>query len=312
MGKAENPADLLSRLEKLNAQELRRLLVEHLAKRKLGLTWERNAIAHDEALNADVVLPRLVPEWSHSPAEVKGSFIHRNMIIEGDNFDSLRLLKATHAGRVRVIYIDPPYNTGEKDWVYNDSYVGKTDRWRHSMWLEFLYQRLLVARDLLTSDGVIFVSINDENRAKLEMLMDEIFPGRRIGSFVWRTRMGSMDAKKGYSADHEHVLAYAKENFEFAGEERDETKYGNPDNDSRGAWGSQMLIKSHNAKERPEAYYPIHNQETGTWYLCDLDSVWRFSSTQRPLKKKLQADPMETMSCLPFFVFQGSMDNIET
>jgi len=296
MTKTKNPSDLLSRLEQFNAHELRRLLIEHLTKRKLGLAWERDAIAHDEALNADVVLPRLVSELSHTPADAGEKFIHRNLIIEGDNFDSLRLLKTTHAGRIRVIYIDPPYNTGNNDWVYNDKYVGEKDRWRHSQWLEFLYQRLTLARDLLTSDGVILVSINDENRAKLEMLMDEVFPGRRAGSLVWRTRQGSMDAKRGFSADHEHVLVYANDGFEFAGIARDETKYSNPDHDPRGAWGNQMLIKSHNAKERPEAYYSIRNPETDTWYLCDPDSVWRFSSTTRPLnKKKLQADPMETL-----------------
>ena len=111
-------------------------------------------------MNADVVLPRLVPEWGHAPT---GCSQHRNLIIEGDNFDSLRLLKATHAGKVKVICIDSPYNTGNKDWVYNDDYVFKNERWRHSLWLEFLFRRLTLARDLLTSDGVIMVSINDEN-----------------------------------------------------------------------------------------------------------------------------------------------------
>ena len=130
MTQTASPSDLLFQLEHLDPQALRRLLVEHLTKRKLGLNWERNAIEHDDALNADIVLPRLVPEWSHKPADAAAGekFIHRNLIIEGDNFDSLRLLKATHAGHVRVIYIDPPYNTGNKDWVYNDNYVGKNDR----------------------------------------------------------------------------------------------------------------------------------------------------------------------------------------
>jgi adenine-specific DNA-methyltransferase len=285
---------LLAQLESFNAPQLRRLLVEHLTKQKLGLYWERNAIARDQALNANVVLPRVVPEFSYTP---KGTTHHRNLVIEGDNFDSLRLLRATHAGKIRVIYIDPPYNTGNKDWVYNDKFVGANDRWRHSQWLEFLYQRLTLARELLTSDGVILVSINDENHARLELLMDEVFPGQKIGNFVWRTRQGSNDAKGGFlSIDPEYVLAYGNPGFEFAGSGRDETKYSNPDNDLRGDWGSQMLIKSHNAKERPEAYYPIHNSESETWYLCDPDSVWRFSSQTRPLnKKKLQAEPIETL-----------------
>ena len=89
------------------------------------------------------MLPRVVPALGHAP---EGCQHHRNLIIEGDNFDSLRLLRATHGGRVRVIYIDPPYNTGNKDWVYNDKFAGANDRWRHSQWLEFLYQRLTLAR----------------------------------------------------------------------------------------------------------------------------------------------------------------------
>jgi adenine-specific DNA-methyltransferase len=287
---------LHARLESLGAPELRRLLVEHLTRRKLGLYWESDAIERDAALNADIVLPVYRSELSHRAADMPAGSLHRNLLIEGDNFDALRLLKSTHAGRIRVIYIDPPYNTGNQDWVYNDRYVGANDRWRHSQWLEFLYRRLTLARDLLAPDGVLLVSINDENRAKLELLLDEVMPGRRVGSFAWRTRQGSMDAKKGFSADHEHVLAYAKESFEFAGSARDETKYSNADNDPRGPWGSQMLIKSHNARDRPEAYYPIHNIETDTWYLCDPDSVWRFSSLTRPLKKKkLQVAPIETL-----------------
>ena len=284
---------LLQRLNDLNEHELRRLLTEQLTRQKLGLYWERDAIAHDQALNADVVLPRLLPEASHTP---DGCPQHANLIIEGDNFDALRLLRATHAGKIRVIYIDPPYNTGNKDWVYNDQYVGQNDRWRHSQWLEFLYQRLTLARDLLTSDGVILVSINDENRARLELLMDEVFPGRRVGSFVWRSRTGGNDTKGALLSDnHEHVLIYANEGFSFQGDSRDEEAFSNPDADPRGPWANDNLVKAHNAKQRPEAYYHIQNPDTGIWYLCDPDSVWRFSSTTRPLKKRLQADPIETI-----------------
>jgi adenine-specific DNA-methyltransferase len=291
----ENPADLLSRLEQLNAQELRRLLVEHLTKRKLGLTWERSAIEHDEALNADIVLPRLVPSLSHRPAEAGKKFIHRNLIIEGDNFDSLRLLKATHAGRIRVIYIDPPYNTGNKDWVYNDSYVGANDRWRHSQWLEFLYRRLTLARDLLSSDGVILVSINDENRARLELLMDEVFPGRRLGSIVWRTRQGS-NADQGcfLSGDHEHVLVYGNSGFMFNGFEKSYEMYSNPDNDPRGEWTSGDLTLGFSYKERPNLYYPLTDPKTGVCYPCNPEGVWRYATETR-LKpgQQLQAKSME-------------------
>lgn len=289
MTEIKKPTDLLSRLNNLNAQELRRLLVEHLTKRKLGLTWERNAIEHDEALNADIVLPRLVPELSHKPADVDGKFAHRNLIIEGDNFDALRLLKATHAGRIRVIYIDPPYNTGNKDWVYNDQYVGKADRWRHSQWLEFLYRRLMLARDLLAPDGVILVSINDENRSRLEMLMDEVFPGRRLGSLAWRTKDTGNDLSQRFSHVHEHVLVYANPGFKFNGRPTDRKKFRNPDADARGDWSPQPLTANKTLLERPNAYYPIQNPETGFWYPCDPDSTWRYASEQ-VIRKRLGDD----------------------
>ncbi len=143
---------------------------------------------------------------------------HRNLRIGGDNFDSLRLLRATCAGKMRVIYIDPPYNTGNKDWVDNDKFVGANDRWRHSQWLAFLYQRLTLARELLTGDGVIRVSINNENRDRLGLLMNEVFPGRRPGTITWRTRQGSnADQSCFLSVDHEHVLVYGNPGFNFNG-----------------------------------------------------------------------------------------------
>lgn len=270
---------LLASLQHLNAEQLRRLLVEQLTQQKLGLYWESNAIARDAALNADVVLPRLRPDISHTPP---GTAHHSNLIIEGDNFDSLRLLRATHAGKIRVIYIDPPYNTGNKDWVYNDKFVGANDRWRHSQWLEFLYQRLTLARELLTSDGVMLVSINDENRARLELLMDEVFPGRRVGSFVWKTRSGSNDQSGArLSIDHEHVLAYANSGFAFTGDVKDFSQYKNPDNDPRGRWKTGDLTQAKTFLERKNGYYPVQNPETGVWYPCNPSRVWAFATESR-------------------------------
>lgn len=280
-------------VESLSPQEMKRLLVEKLTSQKLGLVWESDSIERDKAMNANVVLPRLREDLSCDPSD---SGIYSNLIIEGDNFDTLRLLRTTHANKIRVIYIDPPYNTGNKDWVYNDRYVGENDRWRHSKWLEFLYQRLTLARDLLAPDGVILASIDDDNRSRLDLLMEEVFPGGRIGSFVWRVRSGGNDTKGALlSTNHEHVLVYGNDAFEFKGDGREEGAFSNPDNDPRGDWTSGDLNKAHNAKNRPEAYYSIRNPETDVWYLCDPDSVWRFSSTSMPLRKKLQADPIETI-----------------
>ncbi|WP_426075039.1 site-specific DNA-methyltransferase [Janthinobacterium sp. DSP2-3-3] len=286
------PESLLQELKNLNAEQLRRLLVEHLTKQKLGLYWESSAIDRDAALSANLVFPRLVPELSHAPASTQH---HRNLIIEGDNFDSLRLLRATHAGKIRCIYIDPPYNTGNKDWVYNDRFVGANDRWRHSQWLEFLYQRLTLARDLLTSDGVILVSINDENRDRLGLLMDEIFPGRRLGSFVWKTRSGSNDETGGrLSVDQEHVLVYGNAGFAFNGDIKDFSQYKNPDQDPRGRWKTGDLSKSHTYLERINGYYPIQNPETGVWYPCNPSRVWAFASESKtPDPTALRAKTME-------------------
>ena len=240
---SDNPnANLLQSLEGLSAVQLRRLLTEHLTKQKLGLYWEASAIERDAALNANIVLPRLVEAHSHGLQDVAGPGTP-NLVIEGDNFDSLRLLKSTHAGKIRVIYIDPPYNTGNKDWVYNDRYVGANDRWRHSQWLEFLYRRLMLAKDLLTQDGVIMVSINDENRARLELLMDEVFPGRRVGSLVWRTKDTGNDLSQRFSHVHEHVLVYANAGFKFNGRATDRSKFRNPDKDLRGDWSPQPLTR---------------------------------------------------------------------
>ena len=285
--------NLLDSLGQMSAPELRRLLTEHLTRQKLGLYWERDAIEHDKALNANVVLPRLVPEWSHTP---EGCTEHRNLIIEGDNFDSLRLLRATHAGKVRVIYIDPPYNTGNKDWVYNDSYVGQNDRWRHSQWMEFLYQRLTLARDLLTSDGVILVSINDENRARLELLMDEVFPGRRVGCFVWRSRTGGNDTKGAFFSDnHEHVLVYANPRFRFTGDEKSYSMYKYQEGDR--LYRLSDLTKAHDYRERPNTYYPIHDPLTDTFYPCNPQRVWAYASEKKVKDgQKIRGDTIETLT----------------
>lgn len=293
---------LLEQLQNLNAPQLRRLLVEHLTQQKLGLYWESNAIERDAALNANVVLPRLMPDFSHTPA---GTSHHRNLIIEGDNFDSLRLLRATHAGKVRVIYIDPPYNTGNRDWVYNDKFVGANDRWRHSQWLEFLYQRLTLARELLTSDGVILVSINDENRDRLGLLMDEVFPGRRLGSITWRTRQGSnADQSCFLSVDHEHVLVYGNPGFSFNGFTKSYEMYSNSDNDPRGDWRTSDLTLGFSYKERPNLYYPLQDTTSEIWYPPNPERIWVYASEKR-LKagQTVQAKTMEEFARIGQILF---------
>lgn len=260
-------------------------------KPKLGLLWERDGIDHDRSVNADFVALDFDADLSC------GDDPHQNLIIEGDNFDALRYLRMTHTGRVKCIYIDPPYNTGNRDFIYNDQFIEKDDSYRHSKWLEFMYRRLDLAKDLLSEDGVIFVSIDDIENAHLTLLMDKVFPGMRVGTFVWRRRSGANDSKDWFlSVDHEYVLCYANKGFTFAGTAKNLNSYSNPDGDDRGDWDSGDLNKAHNFKQRPDAFYPLHNPATDVYYPCDSGSVWRFATKARLLNgKKIRTKPIEQM-----------------
>jgi len=174
-----------SRYSQLSHEALVSLIERRDSERRYGLVWEREGIEPDRALNGDFVALDLDQELSTVPIDDQG---WRNLIIEADNWDALRALRTAYAGRVKCIFIDPPYNRGSNDFAYNDRYIGKGDRYRQSLWLEFLYRRLLLARDLLADDGAIFVCINDENRSRLDLLMEQALPGMRLGSFVWRTK----------------------------------------------------------------------------------------------------------------------------
>ena len=186
--------------------------------------WERDEIEADAAVDANFIACRIDAALSDKPAPWD------NLVIEGDNFDALRWLRMTHAGRVKCIYIDPPYNTGNKDWVYNDSYMDKEDRFRQSTRLEFLYRRLTLARDLLSEDGVLLVSINDDQRALLELMLDEALPGYKIGSFVWRTRTGGNEGGDHFfTENHEYILACAKPFLSFFGTEKTRELYNQYD-----------------------------------------------------------------------------------
>lgn len=187
----------------LDRETLIRLLQRRDAERQLGLVWERDEIEADNAINSDFVALTLDPALSH------GNAPWDNLIIEGDNFDALRALRASHKGAIRCIYIDPPYNTGNRDFVYNDRFVDRAHRFRHSLWLEFMYQRLLLAKELLADDGVIFVSIDDNEMFRLGMLMDQVFgEANKIGVAVWKNVTDNNPSR--VVTEHEYLLFYAK------------------------------------------------------------------------------------------------------
>lgn len=283
---------MTSRYDHLNPEELLRLLEarDRRDATRFGLVWEANEIERDKALNNNFVALDLVAE------QCVGRAPWGNLIVEGDNFDALRYLRMAFAGQVKCILIDPPYNTGKKDFVYNDSFVDGNNSWRFSTWLEFLYQRLVIARDLLREDGVLLCCINDENRAKLEMLLDKVMPGRRVGSFVWRTKDSANDAGGNMSQVHEHVLVYGGRSFAFAGKPISLDDYGNRDNDDRGDWTPQPLTKAATLESRENTYYPVQDPETGYWYPCDPDRVWAYATESRIKPgQQLRAETMEEL-----------------
>lgn len=196
---------MTNKYDHLDRQTLIGLLQRRDAERQLGLVWERDEIEADQALNDDFVALSLDAGLSHGEAPWD------NLIIEGDNYDALRALRMTHKGAIRCIYIDPPYNTGNKDFVYNDRFVDKTHRFRHSLWLEFMYRRLQLAKELLADDGVIFVSIDDNEVFRLGMLMDRVFGSdRKLACLTWQTN-GNFDNQAKIKIAHEYVLAYTKD-----------------------------------------------------------------------------------------------------
>ncbi|WP_460130764.1 site-specific DNA-methyltransferase [Pseudomonas sp. H1_D05] len=182
-------------------------LIEVLKRRDVqahyGLHWERQNITPDKALNRDFVGFELLPEQCY------GEGPWDNLVIEGDNYDALRHLATTHAGQFHLIYIDVPYNTGNKDFVYNDHFFDPRDRYRHSTWLEFIYQRLVLAKALLKEDGAIVVSIDDNELFNMGLLMNQVFGERSfIANCIWQKRY-SRENRSAIGDAHEYLLIYS-------------------------------------------------------------------------------------------------------
>jgi adenine-specific DNA-methyltransferase len=230
-------------------------LLEARDRKKFGLLWERDAIEHDRALNSDFVALDEVPELG------AGGGARENLIIEGDNFDALRALRVAYAGKVKCIYIDPPYNTGNRDFVYNDRFVDKDHNWRHSLWLEFMFQRLTFARDLLAQDGAIFVSIDDNEIFHLGLLMNEVFgEGAFVANCIWQKRY-SRENRESIGDAHEYLLVYSPNPEGFKKRRgclplgnKQLALYKNPDKDPKGAWQSISLLAQ---GFRPNQMYEI-------------------------------------------------------
>lgn len=187
--------------------EERSQLLELLAENKpYGLVWEDKPEDVEERLREELPVLKEVPERAFISDNPDAP---NHILIEGDNLEALTALAYTHEGKIDVIYIDPPYNTGNKDFVYNDHYVDKEDSYRHSKWLSFMSRRLKIAKQLLSDRGVIFISIDDNEQAQLKLLCDEVFGEQKfVGEIVWfKKRKGSFLSNKLVSMT-EYILPY--------------------------------------------------------------------------------------------------------
>ena len=170
-----------------------------------GLVWEDKPEDVEERLREELPILTEVPERVIISEDNDAP---NHILIEGDNLEALAILAYTHEGKIDVIYIDPPYNTGNKDFIYNDSYVDKEDSYRHSKWLSFMSRRLKIAKKLLSDRGVIFISIDDNEQAQLKLLCDEIFGADRfITNLIWQKKTGAADAN-GIAIITEYILVY--------------------------------------------------------------------------------------------------------
>lgn len=195
---------------KLEKEDLLKVIEKLEGRKKYGLIWDEEKTKERFEKESENALPVL--------KEVKGKEIKTdsakpiNLLIEGDNYHALSVLNYTHQGKIDVIYIDPPYNTGNEDFKYNDKYVNKEDAYRHSKWLSFMSKRLRLAKTLLKDGAPIFISIDDNELFQLKVLCDEIFGEKNfIANLVWENKEGggSSDSKH-FKVKHEYILVYSK------------------------------------------------------------------------------------------------------
>ena len=234
----------------------------------------------------------------------------QNVFIEGENLEVLKVLQKSYYGKIKMIYIDPPYNTGNDSFIYPDKFSESKDEYLkrigdkdeegfllkeglfrknskesghyHSNWLSMMYPRLFLARNLLRDDGVIFVSIDDNEVHNLRMIMNEVFGEENfVAEFIWHSRQ-NVDSRSltGSSIDHEYVLCYTKSSdVRIRGKEIDKEKYSNPDNDPRGPWMSSPMDGIATKDKRPNLHYTIVNSITKNKYNPSSESGWRFQKS---------------------------------
>ncbi len=256
-----NLAERIRSIEGLTDDERSALLGLLNDTKTYGLVWEDKPEDVEERLRDE--LPVLVEDKSKALTE-GGADAPNHILIEGDNLEALSTLAYTHAGKIDVIYIDPPYNTGNKDFIYNDSYVDSEDSYRHSKWLSFMSKRLRIAKKLLSDRGVIFISIDDNELHNLISLCDSndyFGESNRVGVMCRATGTTTgQDANK-LGSSFDYCVIYSKRNFTLKGvslTEKDLKRF--KDKDAKGAYSTLQLRKTGNAdrrEDRPNMFYPV-------------------------------------------------------
>ena len=264
-------ANLIKRvntLEGLTDKERSALLGLLREKKTYGLVWEDKPEVVEERLRDELPILTEVPERAII-SEDKDAPNH--ILIEGDNLEALATLAYTHEGKIDIIYIDPPYNTGNNDFIYNDSYVDKEDSYRHSKWLSFMSRRLRIAKKLLSDYGVIFISIDDNEQADLKILCDSIFmPSNFCGQFIWRKKSGGGQTDRYFVTEHEYILVYQATNkFCWKDIQIEKSRKNYKYQDEKGSYNLIKLEKwgsSAHKEDRPSMYFPIKNPDGEDFY----------------------------------------------
>ena len=295
---------------KVDFEVLKQLLGGAVEEReeKYGLNWHGKRRARQLALTPSTGTLRPCPEESVDWDTTQ------NLMIEGDNLEVLKLLQKSYSGKVKLIYIDPPYNTG-KDFVYPDDFrdniknylelTGQTDgegrkissnteasgRF-HTDWLNMMYPRLKLARNLLRDDGAIFISIDDGEHENITRLCCEIFGEENfVANIVWQKKYAVSNDDPGIAPMHDFIVCYRKsETFSrnlLPRTEKQTDRYTNLDNDPRGVWSSDNYISNKSKEERPTLWYPIRHPKTGEDVWPDEDAVWRYSK-EKHLQMELE------------------------
>lgn len=259
--------NLLKEVENLK-QEIKQLK----SRKRYGLVWENKVEKFDK--DSKDALPILREKGNKYPDIITDKNKDFNILIEGDNYHSLSILSYTHKNKVDVIYIDPPYNTGNKDFIYNDHYVDKEDRFRHSKWLSFMEKRLKLAKTLLSKNGVIFISIDDNEQSQLKLICDNIFGENNFESFIWKKKGGAGNTEKIIGTLTEYILCF------FYKKKAGILNYRNLDRiykyqDAVGYYNLEGIEKTNmGAYERKTMLFPIIDPKTNKKFFPKENMRW--------------------------------------